>query len=118
MSAKHAEIYKSQDELNKAISDGTLVAPWVAYIVDSEGNKQISFSNDATLGEYEANIAEEVMSLINNIRNGEVYCTESEYIAITTPNDDGSYNECVATQPDGTTIYVTYNPNVKYYIYE
>lgn len=118
MSTKHAEIYKSEAELKQAVTDGILVAPYVAYVIDEEGNKKVFFSNDISVHPYEMTIGEEVMSLINDIRNGEVYCTEEEYNAIITPNEDGTYNECNATQPDGTIKTVVFNENVKYYVYE
>ena len=118
MVKKHAEIYNSVQELENAVASGILEAPYVAYIVDDEGNKKMVFSNDTSLHPYEANIADEVMEILNNIREGEVYCTEDEYNAIITPNEDGTYNECTITQPDGTTKIVVFNPNVKYYIYE
>lgn len=118
MSTKHAEIYKSEDELNAAVAAGILVAPYVAYVIDEEGNKYMYFSSDSNVHPYEQNIAEEVMAVLNDIRNSEVYCTEEEYNLIVTPNEDGTYNECVATQPDGTTKTVVFSENVKYYIYE
>jgi hypothetical protein len=118
MSTKHAEIYKSEAELKQAVLDGVLVAPYVAYFIDEDGKENVVFSNDTSVHPYEMTIGEEVMSLINEIRNSEVYCTEEEYNAIITPNEDGSYNECVATQPDGSTKLVTFNENVKYFVYE
>lgn len=118
MSSKHAEIYSSVQEMENAIASGELVAPYVAYVVDTDGNKQMFFSDDTNVHPYEANIAEEVMEILNNIRNSEVYCTEDEYNAIITPNEDGSYNECTATQPDGSVKVVIFDPNVKYYVYE
>lgn len=118
MSTKHAEIYRSEAELEAAIAEGILVAPYVAYIEDEDGGKKVVFSNDTSVHPYEANIAEEVMEVLNSIRNSEIYCTESEYNAIITPNEDGTYNECPATQPDGNVKMVIFNPNVKYFIYE
>ena len=118
MATKHAEIYNSLEELNAAVAAGILVAPYIAYVVDAEGNKQMYFSSDSTIHPYEQNIAEAVMSVLNDIRNGEVYCTEEEYNKIIKQNEDGTYNECTATQPDGTTKIVTFDANVKYYVYE
>ena len=118
MSTKHAEKYNSEAELKAAVDAGILVAPYVAYVVDELGNKKMYFSNDSTIYPYELNIAEEVMETLNRINNSEIYCTEEEYTAIATPNEDGSYNECPATQPDGTIKMVVFDPNVKYYVYE
>ena len=112
MVKKHAEIYNSVQELENAVASGILEAPYVAYIVDDEGNKKMVFSNDTSLHPYEANIADEVMEILNHIREGEVYCTEDEYNRLIT---DG---KGLVTNIDGTKSEVIFDLNKMYYIYE
>jgi hypothetical protein len=111
---KHVGIYETNDKFKEEATNGTLVAPWVAYV--KKGNSyDVFYSNEMTLGGNGLNVAEVLIERINNLENRMISLTEDEYeTLIELPEGE----TMVVTSPDGTTKEISYDPTVYYCTYD
>lgn len=111
---KHADIVNSYEEFEINLLNGVYEEPWVIYIKNNDNTYDIKYSNDINRTHTSAtpDIVDILENRISALEKEKVYCYEEEYDELV------EKGEAWITKINGERVFVLYDENVLYHIYE